>query len=34
MVYEVDHEEGAITVITVGKREGSNVYTKAKKRNE
>lgn len=32
LVYEVENKEVSIIVITVGKREGSEVYLKAKKR--
>ena len=34
LVYEVDQEEISVIVITVGKRERSEVYIKAKKRSE
>lgn len=34
LVYEVNQEEISVIVITVGKREGSGVYIKARKRSE
>ena len=34
LVYEVDQEEISVVVITVGKREHSEVYIKAKKRSK
>ncbi|KRP35770.1 MAG: addiction module toxin RelE [Opitutaceae bacterium BACL24 MAG-120322-bin51] len=34
LVYEVDRGEISVIVITVGKRERSNVYIKAKKRSQ
>ncbi len=34
LVYEVDQGEVSVIVITVGKREGSAVYIKAKKRSK
>jgi len=34
LVYEVDHGEVSVIVITAGKRERSDVYIKAKKRSE
>ena len=34
LVYEVDQEEISVVVITVGKRERSEVYIKAKKRSK
>lgn len=34
LIYEVDHGEISVIVITVGKRERSEVYTRAQKRSK